>query len=566
MLVPTSHVVLRGTGISEVCGKKSGINSACETRPVRYNANMALSNFSWLLLALPFVGCTTIPTSLRDRRLANYNPKIVAADADYDPMQTPIAKQYADELSRPDRVSGATLIEDGLSAFVIRAAFARMATKTIDIQTYIYGNDLSSRILIGELKNAADRGVRVRVLIDDYGTNSNIADVILLNQHPNIEVKIFNAVKNRSRILYYPQILMDFNRLNSRMHNKLFIVDNIALITGGRNVASNYFMPETSANFSDTDVLFLGDITRGAADSFNQYWTHHLAVPAYVIPKAKSRHAMQKLERRMAELERTSAESIRRYNKIISLAIYEFKNKLFDFHWGRGRFIADPPGKVEMPMARKEKYIGEIIVALNRLWRETKNSVYVSAAYFVPGRGGMEMMLDDAKSGVKITVVTNSLSSTNAPTAFGKWENYRDELVDAGADVYEFMASAENLRGRRHERGYKKPHFSVMHSKTIVFDDKISWIGSFNLDPRSAYYNTENVAIFESPEFAARVRDMIMRDTQTSWRVTRNGGKTTWYGQRGGDKNPRTYTHDPDTTIFRRIFKKITKIIPEKFV
>ena len=532
----------------------------------RYNVCMALSNLSWLLLALPFVGCTAIPTSLRDRRLATYNPKIVAADAEYDPMQTPIAKQYETELAKSKNVSGATLIEDGLSAFVIRAAFARMATKTIDIQTYIYSNDFSSSILIGELKNAADRGVKVRILIDDYGTNSDIADVVLLNQHPNIEVKIFNAVKNRSRILYYPQILMDFNRLNSRMHNKLFIVDNVALITGGRNVGSNYFMPETSANFSDTDVLFLGEITRGAADSFDKYWMHHLAVPAYVIPKAKSKCAMKKLEQKFAELERRSAENIRWYNKIISLAVYEFKNGLFDFCWGHGRFIADPPEKVEMSMERKEHYHGEIMLALNRLWRETKNNVYVSAAYFVPGRGGMQMMLNEEKSGVHITVVTNSLSSTNAPTAFGKWETYRDELVAAGADVYEFMASAENLRERRHERERKKPHFSVMHSKTIVFDDKISWIGSFNLDPRSAYYNTENVAIFESPEFAKRVRDMILRDTRTSWHVTTDGNNTIWTGRRTGDTKPRVYTHDPDTTIFRRIFKKMTKIIPEKFV
>ncbi len=528
--------------------------------------DMAISNFSWLLLALPFVGYITIPTSMRDKRLAKYNPKIVADDAEYDPMQTPIAKQYEHELTQSKNISGATLIEDGLSAFVIRAAFARMATKTIDIQTYIYSNDFSSRILIGELKNAADRGVKVRVLIDDYGTNSDIADVILLNQHPNIEVKIFNAVKNRSRILYYPQILMDFNRLNSRMHNKLFIVDNVALITGGRNVGSNYFMPDDATNFSDTDVLFLGDITRGAAASFNKYWTHHLAVPASVIPKAKSRYAMNKLERKMAELEQTSNESVRRYNKIISLVIYEFKNKLFDFCWGRGRFIADPPEKVEMPMESKEKYRGEIILALNRLWRETKHNVYVSAAYFVPGVGGMKLMQAEEKAGVHITIVTNSLASTNAPTVFGKWENYRRDLINGGADVYEFMLSAENLRGRRRKHLHKQSCFSVMHSKTIVFDDKISWIGSFNLDPRSAYYNTENVAIFESPEFAARVRDMIMRDTKTSWHVIMDGDKTTWRGQRTGDKRPRIYTHDPDTTIFRRIFKKMTKIIPEKFV
>ena len=129
--------------------KKSDTNLACETYPSRYNKCMAWINLSWILLALPFVGCTTIPTSLRDKRLANYNPKMVAADAEYDPMTTPIAEQYAAELTQGENISGASLIEDGMSAFFIRAAFARMATKTIDIQTYIYSNDFSSRILIG---------------------------------------------------------------------------------------------------------------------------------------------------------------------------------------------------------------------------------------------------------------------------------------------------------------------------------------------------------------------------------------------------------------------------------
>ena len=209
---------------------------------------------SLFLFTLPFMGCTTIPTSVHDERLADYVPKVTASDFNYDPMQTPIAQCYAQELSKDTEISGATLIEDGLSAFVIRAAFARMATKTIDLQTYIYSNDFSSKVLIAELKRAADRGVKVRILLDDYGTKSDIVDVMLLNQHPNIEVKVFNPVANRSRLLYYPQFLLDFNRLNSRMHNKLFIVDNVAYITGGRNVGSNYFYPESASNFSDTDV------------------------------------------------------------------------------------------------------------------------------------------------------------------------------------------------------------------------------------------------------------------------------------------------------------------------
>ncbi len=525
-----------------------------------------IKKVSMFILALPLMGCTTVPTTTHDKRLDGYVAKITDADFMYDPMQTPIAECYRDELGAGENISGATLIDDGLSAFVIRAAFARMATKTIDLQTYIYSNDFSSKVLVGELKKAADRGVKVRILLDDYGTKSDIVDVMLLNQHPNIEVKVFNTVSNRSRFLYYPQFLMDFNRLNSRMHNKLFIVDNVAYITGGRNVGSNYFYPETASNFSDTDVLFIGDMTRYATQSFNEYWMHHLSIPASVFPKAKSKKAMKRLEKNFADIQRKSAEAINRYNRIISLAQHEYKHKHFDFSWGHGKFLADPPSKVEMTMPEKQEYRGEIIQALQHLWDKTEDSVYLSAAYFVPGQGGLEHMMREENNGVHLTIVTNSLASTNAPTVYAKWEKYRKQLIESGADVYEFMLSAENLRGKQHDRERKQSSFSVLHSKTIVFDDNISWIGSFNLDPRSAYFNTENVAIFESPEFAKKLRDMIIKDAQTSWHVDMVGGRPRWTGARSGDATPRVYRRDPDTSIFRRIWKTICGLVPEKFV
>ena len=521
----------------------------------------------WCLLLLPLVGCATVPTSIHDNRLSGYIPKITAADFEYDPMQTPIAQCYTSELSKGKNISGATLIDDGISAFVIRSAFARMATKTIDLQTYIYSNDLTSKVLIGELKNAADRGVKVRILLDDYGTKSDVADVMLLNQHPNIEVKVFNTVRRRSKLLFMPQLLMDFNRLNSRMHNKLFIVDNIAYITGGRNIGSNYFMPETSANFSDTDVLFIGPMTKYAAKSFDEYWNHKLSIPASVFPKAKSKHAIKKLEQKFAEIENKSAEDARLYNTSILMSMRAFKQKKMDFSWGHGLFLADPPSKVEMSMREKEKYRGEIVKKLQELWSKTRKSVYISAAYFVPGAGGLDYMLNEENSGTHITVVTNSLSSTNSPAVYSKWEKYRKKLIESGADVYEFMLSAENLRAKKYGRVRQAPVFSVLHSKSIVFDDKIAWIGSFNLDPRSAYFNTENVAIFESADFAKKLRDMIMEDTKTAWRLSLDtDGDVQWTGQRLLDTREHTYSHSPDTTIFRRIWKNICRLMPEKFV
>ena len=519
------------------------------------------------MMCLPLIGCTTVPTTTYDKRLSTYSAKVTPKDFAYDPMQTPIAQCYASELKQSKDTSGATLIEDGLSAFVIRSAFARMATKTIDLQTYIYSNDFSSKVLVAELKNAADRGVKVRILLDDYGTKSDIVDVMLLNQHPNIEVKVFNTVKTRSKLLYYPQFMMDFNRLNSRMHNKLFIVDNIAYITGGRNVGSNYFYPETASNFSDTDVLFIGEMTKHATKSFDEYWNHHLSIPASAFPRAKTKRGLKKLEKEFEKIAQKSTDSAIKYNNIIAMAQREYQTKKFDFSWGRGKFLADPPQKVEMSMDEKEKYRGDIIKALQHLWNKTNNSVYMSAAYFVPGQGGLEHMLREEKSGVHMTIVTNSLASTNAPTVYAKWEKYREQLIKSGADIYEFMVSAENLRGKEHDRERKQSSFSVLHSKTMVFDDNISWIGSFNLDPRSAYYNTENVAIFESTDFANKLRDMIIKDTKTSWRVTLDDNNNpVWSGQRPNDKKPQTHKHAPDTTIFRRVWKSICNLVPEKFV
>jgi len=524
---------------------------------------MKFGSFSLLQRIL---GYANIPTSTHDSKLAQYMPKITDADFNYDPFETPIAQNYINELRATENTSGATIIKDGPAAFIIRAAFARMATKTIDLQTYIYSNDFSSRVLIGELKNAADRGVKVRILLDDYGTKTDFADVLVLNQHPNIEVKIFNAAKNRSRLFYYPQMLMDFNRLNSRMHNKLFIVDNIALVTGGRNVGRDYFFPETASNFSDTDVLFIGNIAQHATASFNEYWNYHLAIPASVFPKAKSKHAKQKLEYALEKLVRTSSREVRRYNTIISLAQHDFKMKKFDFCWGYGQFLADPPSKVEMTMRQKENYRGKIIIAVNKFWRQTMRSAYVSAAYFVPGRGGVDTMLKEEKSGVHVTIVTNSLSSTNAPTVYAKWEKYRTKLLTGGIDIYEFMLGERNPRKNVHDRERKRSCFSVMHSKTIVFDDHISWIGSFNLDPRSAYYNTENVAIFESAEFAEKLRNLIMTDATDSWKLRYAGGRTIWTGKHTPDEPPETHYRCPDTSIFRRALKTLAKFIPEKFV
>ena len=211
-------------------------------------------------------------------------------------LDTPISSVYKDELIDNPKKSGAMLIKSGKVAFLHRIALVRMARYSVELQTYIYENDVTSRILMHELKMAADRGVKVRIIVDDNGLSSDTSDIMLLNYHPNIQVKIFNPYEYRSKILKYPQFLFNISRLNYRMHNKLFIVDGSAVIIGGRNVASNYFDDSAEMNFSDTDVLFIGKLAQDALGSFEEYFSYHKSIPVDVFPNHNNPKELEDLD------------------------------------------------------------------------------------------------------------------------------------------------------------------------------------------------------------------------------------------------------------------------------
>lgn len=242
------------------------------------------SNFALLALACLFIfaGCSSIVASTKDIKepsALQSNPPPI-----FDPVKTAIGAPFAQKIKSNPKLTGGMLVSDGVDAFLHRAYLARMAEKSIILQTYIYKNDLASRILMHEIWLAAQRGVIVKMLIDDNGLDSDFSDIIALDTHPNIEVKIFNPYKNRSRILRYPEMVFDFNRINHRMHNKLFIVDDIALIIGGRNIADNYFDQHMNVNFVDTDVLFIGKASMDAKENFYEYWNFHRSIPVSLLP------------------------------------------------------------------------------------------------------------------------------------------------------------------------------------------------------------------------------------------------------------------------------------------
>ena len=472
----------------------------------------------------------------------------------YDILKTPISAVYADELRANPAKSGAILIKSGKVAFLHRIALVRMARHSIDLQTYIYENDVTSRILMHEMKLAADRGVKVRILVDDNGLASDTSDIMTLNYHPNIQVKVFNPYEYRSKILKYPQFLFNIKRLNYRMHNKLFIVDSSAVIIGGRNIASNYFDDSTNLNFSDTDVLFIGRLAQDALNSFNEYYNYHKSIPVDVFPNHNKPEELEKLDDEITGQSAYYQHEKELFNAAIDIFISAYNEKKYPVYWGGAKLIADSPKKAE-----GKGYISPIISAIDGLWAETKKSVYISAAYLVPGKNGTKHIIESAKKGIKYNILTNSLSSTDAKVVYSGWDRYRDKLVSNGINVYEFRHEGYKVYNR-HNSG------ASLHSKTIVIDDKISWIGSFNLDGRSALYNTEVIAAFFNEDFAKLLRQSMEQDMSEyiSWHLFSKHNKTYWKTHRKGKEI--IVSHSPDTSIFMRIMAFILKIVPEKLI
>ena len=504
------------------------------------------SNFALLALACLFIfaGCSSIVASTKDIKepsALQSNPPPI-----FDPVKTAIGAPFAQKIKSNPKLTGGMLVSDGVDAFLHRAYLARMAEKSIILQTYIYKNDLASRILMHEIWLAAQRGVIVKMLIDDNGLDSDFSDIIALDTHPNIEVKIFNPYKNRSRILRYPEMVFDFNRINHRMHNKLFIVDDIALIIGGRNIADNYFDQHMNVNFVDTDVLFIGKASMDAKENFYEYWNFHRSIPVSLLPV---KAPIKKFKASMEQIKTTPQWE--QYEEKIQSLIHKYKYK--ELYWGNAFYIGDKPQKVQDPQIQKP-----IAQALVDIFNRTQKNLYISAAYLVPSKEGMKIFNALVSSGVEVQILTNSLASTDSLVVYAAWERYRNALIKKGAKVYEYQYFGKGKSKLRDKISKSK---ASLHSKSIVFDDTITWIGSFNLDPRSINLNTESVVIFDNPYFAQALKKDLIEDMQSAWRVYDENGKTRWEGEHNGEI--KTFTYPPDTGIWTRFLKTISKLLPE---
>ncbi len=453
--------------------------------------------------------------------------------------------------------AGAALVPKGLDAFALRAATARAAGRSLDLQCYIWHGDVTGRLLAREVLRAADRGVRVRLLLDDVYALGRERILAALDTHPAVEVRLFNGTRWRAfgRLGFLLELLFGGWHLNRRMHNKAWLADGRVAITGGRNLGDEYFGAGGGEfNFRDLDIVLAGAAATGAGEVFERYWRSPLARRAGLL--SATTEAGDGLPRLRRELDAAAAApEARRYlahfDEAHGLAGH-LAHGLVAIGGGAVRVVADPPEKARRGLGarRRARAAGGIAPEIADALRAARHEALLISPYFVPGKAGLALLLDLAARGVRVSVVTNSLAATDVVAVHGGYARYRRALLRAGIALYELKPS-----GEEEDTSVFGSRGASLHTKAFVVDDGPIFVGSFNLDPRSAALNTEMGAFVRHPVLARELRAEHERlaDPVRSWRLGLDArGRLTWTGTGAGGA-PVTLRREPDASPRRRL-------------
>src|SRR5262245_25314592 len=447
--------------------------------------------------------------------------------------------------------SGIHPLDNGRDAFAARVVLARAADRSLDVQYYIWHEDTSGGLLAQELWQAAERGVRVRLLLDDNNTRGLDEAIATLDAHPNIEVRLFNPYANRGWRL--GELATDFSRVNRRMHNKSFTADNQASIVGGRNVGDEYFGADSPVEFADLDALVIGAVVPEISASFDAYWNSESAYPASsLIPPTNSQ-----LSREKAEARPEAARYIEAVRATPLVQMLLAGNLPLD--WAQARLVQDDPSKVLQPPERTELHLlPHMLEALG----EPKREVDLVSPYFVPTKEGTAALVALAERGVKVRVLTNSLSATDVSPVHAGYAKYREALLRGGVRLYELKPSTqekEKDKEKEGRRGAGGSSDASLHAKTFGVDRSRIFVGSFNFDPRSARLNTEMGIVVESARLAAQLAnafDQKLGGVAYEVRLSGDGGALEWI-----DGEAR-YTSEPGAGLMKRLWIDFLSILP----
>lgn len=476
---------------------------------------------------------------------------------------TALEKLLADEIAAHPGESGFRLLAIGMEAFLMRTALADAAQRTLDLQYYIYRDDDTGALLTQALLKAADRGVRVRLLVDDLNILRKDDDVTALDAHPRIEMRIFNpfATRGDSAWARFASFISDPVRLNRRMHNKCFVTDNLCAIVGGRNIGDEYFDAGRDFGFGDLDVLSVGPVVRKISQSFDQYWNSAYAYPLSVMGvRALASVWMERVRMRLGRhfIRMRKSDYASRLMKTDLAAQLTERHLVLD--WARAQLLADLPGKITqapesaptLPYDRLRQLAGEAV-----------EEIILVSPYFVPGEEGVAALKEIRNRNVRVRVLTNSLASSDVAAVHAGYARYRVALLSIGVELFELKPIVPAGRRRKRRIMFGSARASL-HAKTYVFDRRRIVIGSMNLDPRSMYLNTELGLMIESEKLAGDVAESFdeLAQADYSYRVELAGESAglRWTAEENGAMV--IYNHDPQASIWRRLAVKILDLFP----
>jgi putative cardiolipin synthase len=411
---------------------------------------------------------------------------------------------------RGEALSGLHPLFNGSDALAARLSLIDQARRSIDAQYYIWKADVTGRLLIDRLCKAADRGVRVRVLLDDYGSAPDDVVWLALDAHPHLEVRLFNPVADRK--LRGLSALLNFQRINRRMHNKTFTVDGRYTVIGGRNMADEYFDANPAMEFADLDVLAVGPVVREVGRSFEQYWDCRASRPISSVNGHRPSLPDQKSLRYALDAHAKDTVNSPMVRAVSQAAISrELRRGTVKCHQGRAHLLYDDPSKIDHSPAKTATHLTP---HLRPVMAAASREVLLVTPYFIPGHDGVEFFAALRARGVRVAILTNSLSVLDMPAVYSAYQRYRKPLLRAGVELYEVRSTSPEMNPRsRRWRG--RSAAASLHAKTFIFDRRTVFVGSLNLDPRSVELNTEVGVMFESPAFAAMIVDTM---EHTFWR------------------------------------------------
>lgn len=475
---------------------------------------------------------------------------------------TTFRRLAATESEHRPGLSGFRLLTIGMEAFLMRAVLAELAERTLDLQYYIFRNDDTGGLLTQALIRAADRGVRVRLLVDDLNLVTREDEVVALDSHPGIEVRIFNPFVARaaSPLARLAGFVADPLRLNRRMHNKSFIADNQCAIVGGRNIGDEYFEANRDFGFGDLDVLAVGPVTHEISASFDVYWNSDFAYPLAAVGFRKSVAVwMDRLRARLSgHLDRMRESAYAQSLRETDLAMQLVERKM-TLEWAPAKLIVDAPEKV----AAQSGSMALPIERLRALAENASRELLLVSPYFVPGAEGVEILCQIRSRGVRVRILTNSLASSDVAAVHAGYSRYRGRLLEGGIELYEFKPITQSRRkGRRVIFGSAR---ASLHAKTYVFDRDRAIIGSLNLDPRSIYLNTELALEIDSPiiagELAVDFEELIQ--PEYSYRVELDSGAASGLKWTCTEEGRELVFHaDPQASIWRRLAVVLLRLLP----